>query len=350
VKRALTTLAVALVVVLLGWNLLTAQRWPGTGPRPSTPPPSPRVGIHIANGRLVEAGGSDLVLRGVNHGYTWHPDRTSAFADIKATGMNAVRVALAMGQRWPANSERDVAYVVDQCKRNRLICVLDAHDTVGFGVQSGAATMAQAVDFWIRVRDAVAGQEDYVILNIADEPFALYHSETWTVDTIDAVRRMRAGGFRHTLMVDAPDWGQDNSFVMRDHAGTVLAADPSGNLVFSVHMYGTFDTNAKVRGYLASFAARRLALVVGEFSSLHEYGNPDEDAIMAQCQAFGIGYLGWSWSGNAGMGYLDMVVDFDARRLTAWGNRFVFGPNGIRATARQAAVYGDVSRRNPAGS
>src|SRR5439155_6320949 len=111
-------------------------------------------------------------------------------------------------------------------------------------------------------------------------------------------------------------------------------------VVFSVHMYGTFDTAAKVRGYLSWFTGHRLPIVVGEFSSLHEYGNPDEDSIMRYCQSLHVGYLGWSWSVNAGVEYLDMVVDFDPSRRTAWGNRFITGVDGLSTTSHEAAVYG----------
>src|SRR4051794_35344000 len=130
-RRGLALGIAALLLVLLGWSLVSAQRRgpvrPGTSARPATP----AVGIRVANGRLVEADGSDLLLRGINHGYPWSPSHTGAFADIKAAGANTVRVAISSGQRWPANSADDVASVVALCKRNRLICVLDVHDTIG---------------------------------------------------------------------------------------------------------------------------------------------------------------------------------------------------------------------------
>ncbi|NEE14689.1 beta-mannosidase, partial [Streptomyces sp. SID7499] len=69
---------------------------------------------------------------------------------------------------------------------------------------------------------------------------------------------------------------------------------------------------------------------------------PDEDAIMATAQSLGVGYIGWSWSGNgSGVEYLDMVNGFDANSLTGWGNRFINGANGIVATSETASVYGD---------
>jgi mannan endo-1,4-beta-mannosidase len=305
------------------------------------PPAHAAAGMRVSDGRLVEANGRELVLRGINHAYTWYSHQNGSFAAIKAAGANAVRLSMAIGHRWrPANTAADVVGVIALCKQNRLICVLDAHDTMGLGQQAGAATMDQAVEYWISVRGALVGQENYVILNIADEPFGYSHYMTWTEETIKAVRRLRAAGFQHTLMVDAPDWGQDQSFTMRDNAPTVLAADPTGNLLFDVHMYGVFNTAAKVRAYMRSFVDRRLPLVVGEFSDNHPYGKPADDAVMAYAQQYRLGFLGWSWSGNTEAAYLDMVRNFNPARRTSWGVRFLTGVNGLRTNAREATVFG----------
>lgn len=300
-------------------------------------------GFHVSGGRLLDANGEDFVLRGVNHAHAWYPARTAqALKDIKALGANSVRVVLATGDRWTKNDTADVAAVVAQCKQNRLVCVLEAHDTTGYGEQAGATTLSRAVDYWIDVKDAVQGQEKYVILNIGNEPYGNSGYAAWTSDTAGALARMRAAGFRHTLMVDAPNWGQDWSFTMRDHAAEVFAADPERNTVFSIHMYGVFNTADKVRSYLDRFTSQRLPVVVGEFGSMHSDGDPDEDAIMSSARQLGVGYLGWSWSGNGGgVEYLDMATGFDAAHLTAWGQRIFSGADGIRQTARESGVFGD---------
>jgi mannan endo-1,4-beta-mannosidase len=141
-------------------------------------------------------------------------------------------------------------------------------------------------------------------------------------------------------MVDAPNWGQDWAFTMRDNAASVFAADPDANTIFSVHMYGVFDTAAEVRDYLNRFATAKLPIVVGEFGHDHSDGNPDEDAILATAQQLGLGYLGWSWSGNGGgVEYLDMVTNFDPNQLNSWGQRIFNGANGIAATSEEADIY-----------
>ncbi|MGW1835132.1 glycoside hydrolase family 5 protein [Streptomyces sp. NPDC002067] len=306
-------------------------------------------GFHIADGRLLDANGSDFVLRGVNHAHAWHPTRTTqALKDIKKLGANSVRVVLGTGDRWTKNDTADVAAVVTQCKQNRLICVLEAHDTTGYGEQEGAVPLSRAVDYWISVADAVRGQEKYVILNIGNEPYGNGASGAtpWTADTEKAIGRMRAAGFDHTLMVDAPNWGQDWSFTMRDHAAEVFDSDPAKNTMFSVHMYGVFNTADKVKNYLNRFTSQHLPITVGEFGDMHSDGNPDEDAIMATAQKLGVGYLGWSWSGNGGgVEYLDMATGFNAAQLTAWGRRIFSGPDGIQRTAEEAGVFGSGLRK-----
>ncbi|HEX8627975.1 MAG TPA: cellulase family glycosylhydrolase, partial [Catenuloplanes sp.] len=180
----------------------------------------------------------------------------------------------------------------------------------------------------------------YVIINIGNEPIGNNNYQRWTGDTTGAIRKLRSAGFTHTLMVDGPNWGQDWSFTMRNNAAAVFAADSQRNTIFSIHMYGVYNTAAKVTDYLNRFVNARLPILIGEFGHNHSDGNPDENAIMAQAQSKRLGYLGWSWSGNGSpVQYLDMTNGFNPNSLTSWGQRIINGPNGIRATSRQASVY-----------
>ncbi|WP_048876897.1 glycoside hydrolase family 5 protein [Saccharomonospora saliphila] len=328
--RAAVAFAVAVVVSVVTASAAASAHSPG----------APATGFRVENGRLVEANGNDFVLRGVNHPHAWFPHELGALSDIKALGANAVRVVLSSGDRWTENTTDDVANVVAECRANRLICVLEVHDTTGYGEDSAAAPLSRAVDYWIRVRQALAGQENHVLLNIGNEPFGNQGFEDWTGETITAIGRLRAAGFDHTLVADAPNWGQDHTHTMRDNAAEVFASDPARDTVFSVHMYGVYDTAWRVRDYLTAFTRAGLPIMVGEFGHRHSDGDPDEDAILATTRELGVGYLGWSWSGNSGgVDYLDLVHDFDPARLTGWGQRLFHGPDGIGETAEEAAVY-----------
>ncbi|MFJ2814911.1 MULTISPECIES: cellulase family glycosylhydrolase [unclassified Streptomyces] len=334
-SRLFTALAGLLGLVLVGGGLSSAAAYA------AQPPAALATGLHIADGRLVEGNGNDFVLRGVNHAHTWYQNRTrQSLADIKALGANSVRIVLADGHRWSANSASDVADVVGQCKANRLICVLEVHDTTGYGEDAAAGTLDQAADYWIGLKDVLAGQEDYVIINIGNEPWGNTDPAGWTAPTIAAVHKLRAAGFAHTLMVDAPNWGQDLQGVMRANAQAVYAADTTGNLIFSIHMYSVFDTAAEITDYLGAFVAAHLPILIGEFGGpADQWGDPDEDTMMATAARLDLGYLAWSWSGNTDP-VLDLSLDFDPTRLSSWGQRAFNGADGIARTAREATVFG----------
>ncbi|NHD16076.1 glycoside hydrolase family 5 protein [Actinopolyspora sp. BKK1] len=318
-----TTLLIALASLLLGM-----------------PQASAASGFHVQDGRLYDANGNEFVMRGVNHAHAWYPDELDSLGDIKAQGANTVRVVLSSGDQWNRTDANEVRDIVSRCKQNRLVCVLEVHDTTGYGDDSAAVDLQRAVEYWKSVQSALDGQEKYVVVNLGNEPFGNDTASEWTGATKQAIRSMRSAGFDHTLMADAPNWGQDWSNTMRNNAGEVLAADPAGNTVFSVHMYGVYESASKIRDYLSSFTERGLPIVVGEFGHKHSDGDPNEDAIMSTAQSLGVGYLGWSWSGNGeGVGYLDMTENFNADNLTQWGERIFNGTDGIAATAEEATVY-----------
>ncbi|MFI5554678.1 cellulase family glycosylhydrolase [Streptomyces sp. NPDC051738] len=305
----------------------------------ATPAQAAATGIHISDGRLVEGNGNDFVMRGVNHAHTWYPNQTQSLADIKALGANTVRVVLADGHRWTANSASDVANVIAQCKANRLICVLEVHDTTGYGEEAAAGTLDQAADYWIGLKSVLEGQENYVVINIGNEPWGNTNPAGWTDPTIAAIKKLRNAGFAHTIMVDAPNWGQDWQGVMRDNAKSVYAADPTGNLIFSIHMYSFYDTAQEITDYLNTFVNAELPILIGEFGGPpDQYGDPDEDTMMAAAQQLRLGYLAWSWSGNTDP-ILDLAVNFNADQLSSWGQRVFNGANGIAATSKEATIY-----------
>jgi mannan endo-1,4-beta-mannosidase len=184
----------------------------------------------------------------------------------------------------------------------------------------------------------LVGQEAYVLINIGNEPIGNTNPAQWTTATAGAVQRMRTLGFQHTLVVDAPNWGQDWTNTMRDNAQTVWNADTQRNTLFSVHMYQVYGTAASITSYFDAFARAGLPLIVGEFGHEHQGQDVDENTIMAEAQARGIGWMAWSYSGNTEP-YLDQTVAFDPTQLTTWGQRVFKGPNGVSETSRCATVF-----------
>ncbi len=295
------------------------------------------VGLHVSGTRIVEADGQPFVMRGVNHPHVWYTGRTNSFADVKALGANTVRVVLGTGKRWGPST--DTAEVIALCKRNKMICVLEVHDTTGYGEEAAAASLDEAADYWISQKSALVGQEDYVVINIGNEPIGNTDAAQWTDATVNAVKKMRANGFEHLLMVDGPNWGQDWQHVMRADAQEVLDADSRKNTVLSIHMYSVYSSASTIVSYLDHFQANNWPLVIGEFGWKFAANEVDHETILAESEKRGLGYLAWSWSGNSDP-ILDMATDFDPNRLTTWGERIFNGADGIKATAKEAAIFG----------
>jgi mannan endo-1,4-beta-mannosidase len=294
------------------------------------------VGLHVSGTNIVEANGNSFVMRGVSHPYAWHKNQNQSFSDIKKLGANTLRVVLDS-----SIGAGEVSNVISACKQNRLICVLEDHDTTGYGENGNAITLDQAANYWIGLKSVLAGQENYVVINIGNEPYGNNNTSGWTDATIGAIKKLRGAGLKHQIMVDGPNWGQDWSGVMRSSAKSVFTSDPQRNTVFSVHMYGVYGTASKITDYYDAFQSAGLPLVVGEFGWKHTDGDVDKDTIINEAQSRGIGYLGWSWSGNSGgVEYLDVATNFNPDQLASWGQRIFNGANGIRATSKEATVYG----------
>ncbi len=300
------------------------------------------AGFKVSGTQLLDGNGQPFIIRGINHPYTWFKDKIHSFADIAATGANSIRVVLSDGQVWTRNSPSEVANAINLCKENKLVCILEVHDVTGSGQKIGAGKLKLAVQYWLDIKDVLIGEEDFVIINIANEPFGnLTFPFQWINEHRAAITSLREGGLDHTLLVDAHNWGQDWSKTMLNNATRVAEADSLHNTFFSVHMYEQYNSYSKVENYISSFLNKNnLPLIVGEFGADHMGNDVDEESIFAVTESYNIGYLGWSWSGNGSCcESLDIVDNFDPSRLSLWGNRLIYGANGIQQSSKPASVY-----------
>jgi mannan endo-1,4-beta-mannosidase len=305
------------------------------------------TGFHVKDGFLYDVECKEFVMRGVNYPYTWFSTRdlTADLNAIAATGANTVRIVMATGGRWQKTGASTLTSLINAAKAAKLVSVLEVHDTTGYSEQADSVALSNATSYWTGsdIVAALKGQEAYAIVNIGNEPNGNNTSDTWKPTHIAAVQALRTAGLNHTLMIDAPNWGQDWQGAMRDGGGAeIWAADTQKNMVFSVHMYDVYGESAKVSSYFNTFLMKYEApLVVGEFAADHgSSGDVDEGAIMSFAETLGIGYLGWSWSGNgSGLGTLDITNNFDASSLTTWGTRLINGENGIKATSQRCTCF-----------
>lgn len=308
------------------------------------------AGFFIQSGRLMDDNGTPFVMRGINYPFAWYtgryPTQTQAdFVAMAATRANTIRIVLATGGQWERNSGAQISQLIQWCKDNQMIAVLEVHDSTGWSESAGAVHISNAVQYWTSadVRAAINGQEDFVIINIANEPFGNTTSGNYVADTTAAIVALRAAGLTHNIMIDAATWGQDWDGTMRGAATQLFNADPQRNITFSVHMYEVYQTVDTISNYMQAFATMGLPLVVGEFG-VQNNGQPvDEESVMAQAQQRGLGYIGWSWSGNGSGGVILDIVNNFGTTFSPWGETLVNDANGIRQTAVPATVFGPVT-------
>ena len=304
-------------------------------------------GFHVEDGVLLDVNCNAFVVRGINYPYAWfawRDDTAEQLQDIASVGANAVRLVLANGAQWERTDGEAVAEVIAAAQAAKLVAILEVHDATGWSEQASAAHPDTAVEYWTSadVAAAISGHEDTVIINVANEPLGNTTTDQWVPFHRAAVEDLRAAGLEHTLIVDAPNWGQDWTNTMREGTGAqqILDADPQANTLFSVHMYEVYGDDAAVRSYFEDFLGTGLALVVGEFASSHNGQTVAAQSVLSHAQTMNVGYLGWSWSGNSGdLSALDIVLDFNVASLSPWGALLVEGTDGLMETSTPCTCF-----------
>lgn len=297
-------------------------------------------GFYVSGTSLYDANGNKFIMRGINHPHSWFKDKLeTAVPAIAATGANTIRVVLSDGQQYTKDLLDDINKIIDICKENKLICILEVHDITGKDEIEG---IRKTAEYWVEMKSALIGNESYVLLNIANEWIGNWDlSETWYQGYSEAIQTIRNAGIENTLIIDTAGWGQ-LATPIKTYGKTLLDEDPNKNLVFSIHMYGTAGKNSRViSSNIECGTKNELCVIIGEFGYNHSDGDVDEEYIMKYCTENDIGYLGWSWKGNGGgVEYLDIALDWDGNTLSEdWGEKLINGENGIKKTSEICSVF-----------
>lgn len=296
-------------------------------------------GFHVSGNQLLDANGNPFVMRGVNHAHTWFKDKAAvALNAIQEAGANCIRIVLSNGEEYNVDSLKAVSALISACANRNMIVVLEVHDGTG---SNKIEMVEKAVDYWIEIKEALIGNEAYAILNIINEWQGRYNQSDYESAYTDAVKRLREAGIKNTIMIDAGGWGQTAKSIA-ECGPAILEADPDGNTMFSIHMYGTAGKDAAtIQKNIDNALEAGLCVCIGEFGYKHTDGDVDEDFLMQYCEEKKIGYLAWSWMGNGGnVSYLDLTSMWDGSRLSEeWGEKIVNGEYGLKATAVPCTVF-----------
>lgn len=301
--------------------------------------PTKPAGFYVEGRSLFDVNGNEFIMRGINHAHTWYKGQwLIALEAIAATGSNTVRIVLSDGQQWEKDDAAYIQAIIDKCKELKMIVVLEVHDITG---NNSAEALDRTVDYWISLKDVLMGNEQYVIINIANEWFGDWKSREWADGYIAAIPKLREAGYSHTILVDSAGWGQYAKSV-HDFGSEILEADPIKNTMFAIHMYEySGKDEATIKTNIDGVHKDNLCVTIGEFGFKHTSGDVDEGYILEYSEEIGVGYIGWSWKGNGGgVEYLDIAKEWDGSALSPdWGEILINSEFGIRNTSKICTVF-----------
>ena len=295
-------------------------------------------GFSVNGTTVYDANGSPFVMRGVNVAHAWYQGETeTSIKGIAARGANTVRIVCSDGSQYTKTSKAELERIVQLCKENQVVAVLEVHDATG---SDDVTALNRAANYWKEMKTVLQGNEAYVIVNIANEWGGAWDGAAWANGYKQVLPELRSSGINNLLMVDCAGWGQYPDSI-KDYGREVIAADPNRNLMFSIHMYEYAGGDATtVKNNIDNALATGVPLTIGEFGFKHTDGDVDEYTIMQYSQEKGVGYLGWSWKGNGDTwAYLDLATSFDGSNLSDWGNTLFYGDYGIGNTSKTCTVF-----------
>ena len=304
--------------------------------------------LHVSGNKLVGASGQAVILHGVDrsgteyecvqdHGIFDGPSGLSSISEMKAYGINAVRVPLNEacwnGESYvnPAYSgsryRQAVAAYVRQLNATGMVAILDLHWTDGSYTGSASACSsatatcqkpmpdaAGAIPFWASVAKTFKG-DDSVIFDLFNEPYPEKavapngnQAEGWQCwlhggncpgisyrvagmqSMVDAVRSV---GANNVIMLGGLEWSNDLTGWLAHKP-----VDPDHNLAASWHSYNfnACSTKSCWSSQIAPVMARvpLIAGEIGENDCAHGYISP----LTAWLNSKSGNYLAWAWNAD----------------------------------------------------
>lgn len=291
--------------------------------------------------KLIDAEGQVFVIRGMNNPHAWFGEKAYMALDgIKSVGCNTVRIV------WDTRGkDTDLERIIKRCIELEMIPMVELHDVTGNTSGERLSEMATWYAEPNRVQ-MLMKYERFLLLNIANEWGANKTKATyWQSSYSRCIDIMRKAGYRTTLVIDAPGWGQNIEPII-ECGQKVIDSDPLHNILFSIHMYGSWNKADKIKEKLTLCRQKELPIIVGEFGYNSNNGKnnlkckADHTVILDVCNNLEYGYMPWSWTGNNKENqWLDLVEPSDWKTLTWWGKEVISGKGGITKTAKKASVF-----------
>lgn len=318
--------------------------------------------FQVVNTQLNDPNGKPFLIRGISNMHVPYDGfgqnkAIAAVPYIAQTNANTLRVFWSNRLDVFQLSIDHLEDILETAVNNSLVVVLTLFDLT---CQSNSTQLLQLAQWYVDNSALLIKYQKYLLLNIANE-WSPYNTTVWRDTYISAISLIRSSGFNGTLVIDTDGCGQDPTAIIQ-YGQAVLQSDPQQNIVFSIHMYSQWSIDQgifNIGDNLAQIQSLNLAVIVGEFAANFQLGwncqilNINATEIISQASAKNIGYIGWSWQGNAddctgGNSPLNILSDMagdistwaEFGPFTDWGNTLIYSSGiGLNDSGKKATVF-----------
>lgn len=292
------------------------------------------TGFYVNGTKLYDPTGTEFRIRGVNRN---HWDSYGTAAGLPLSGANTERIFLSFNNTPAYNWNIIQTQMLD----NGITPIPTNWTTT---CSANPAALSAAVDTWVAQASTWTRLNNTGLINVANEwgpaASAADKGVSWRDGYLTAIARLRAAGFTMPLVIDSGGCGQDAGIIVK-YGRTLLEADPQHNLVFSVHVYGSWHypaTATWMQDYttaMNSLKAVNLPIIVGEFGPYNSGTSSSKTLVptaklVADAESNGWGWMPWSWDDNNLASCMSNDASFSLTvkcgvytgaptELTAWG-------------------------------
>jgi len=196
-----------------------------------------------------------------------------------------------------------------------------------------------AVDFWSQPEmvEVLRHYEDLILLNIANEAGdEKVSQENYRKGYSNAIKQLRKAGLHMPLVIDAADWGRQESYLLKN-AHYLLSQDPDHNLLFSWHPWEADQPRKRFKKAIDAAIALKMPLLIGEFAqtSAHYEGKIEYEYLMEYAEKQNTGWLWWWWDSGNPIDYHALTTNGIYGKWANKGGEIIeTHPAGIKQTAK----------------
>lgn len=266
----------------------------------------------------------------VNQDYYY---QANTFSRIKAAGFNTVRIIIRPqdgNTAWTNNGGLTGIKVMMRDAKAQGLNVMLVYYVKSYMDAYSPTAMSTATQWWLTNLATLKAEGEFA-LNVLNEPRAAGDAVTWRDQQTDAVRRLRLAGFTWPIVLDAPGYGHETSYISQQ-GGNVAVNNT--NVIFSLHIYPDSFYNGGLPGTTTAGSgggditfmnnlrtAAKRPIIIGEFGDTgggftNSRGRVQEFVNNAQTSTANCGAMGWAWNGDG----LGMNADVDANYMS-WMQR-----------------------------